>query len=289
MELQNNQYSQKDTKTNSISIGQRQTHEAVFMGLTKKAEKISIGLYLVTDLIDPNDPIRNRIREASMDLIKDTRAMTHAFAGDIYFMVARAISKSWEIVSLVDVASSVGFMSDMNGRILRGVLIEFIGALRDKQRREGFSQVEDLKLGESLASEISLTKDMFEVRELPDKGQFIKDKTSQNQNVPKKEPAVSSAKDFFKPKPVTSTFANVEPITFKKEESAPKKSERRDKIVEIVKEKGEIMIGDVTASFPMVSSKTIQRELTSLVEEGVLKKEGDKRWSKYSINTTSLL
>jgi hypothetical protein len=280
MEIKNSSENQKDTKTNSISIGQRQTHEAVFMGLTKKAEKISIGLYLVTDLIDPNDPIRNRIREGSMDLIKDTRAMTYAFSGDVYFMVARAISKSWEIVSLVDVASSVGFISDMNARILRGVLVEFIGALRDKQRREGFSNIEDLKIGESLASEISLTKELFEVKELTSKGQEIKDTNTSVKMSFKKEPVKTETPKNTEEK--TGNF--VEPIVIKNKEEGPKKSDRREKIIEIIKEKKEVMIGDVTASFPDVSSKTIQRELTSLVEEGVLNKEGEKRWSKYFIN-----
>ena len=32
-----------------------------------------------------------------------------------------------------------------------------------------------------------------------------------------------------------------------------------------------------------VSEKTVQRELFALVKEGVLKKEGEKRWSVYKL------
>jgi len=32
-----------------------------------------------------------------------------------------------------------------------------------------------------------------------------------------------------------------------------------------------------------ISEKTIQRELLDLVQRGVIKKEGERRWSRYSL------
>ena len=43
------------------------------------------------------------------------------------------------------------------------------------------------------------------------------------------------------------------------------------------------VIKEVSNIVPDVSEKTIQRELLNLVSEGVLKKTGEKRWSKYSL------
>lgn len=58
---------------------------------------------------------------------------------------------------------------------------------------------------------------------------------------------------------------------------------RRKKILEVVKSKGQVTIHEFIQSIQGCSSKTIQRELTSLVLSGTLKKTGERRWSKYSL------
>jgi predicted HTH transcriptional regulator len=56
---------------------------------------------------------------------------------------------------------------------------------------------------------------------------------------------------------------------------------RRDRILSIIKDKGEATIKDVSVLVTDFSEKTIQRELMSLIKEGVLIKEGERRWSRY--------
>ena len=58
---------------------------------------------------------------------------------------------------------------------------------------------------------------------------------------------------------------------------------RRKKILEIVRSRGAVTINEFIESIKGISSKTIQRELTSLVLSGTLKKTGERRWSKYSL------
>jgi hypothetical protein len=58
---------------------------------------------------------------------------------------------------------------------------------------------------------------------------------------------------------------------------------RRKRILEIVKSRGAVTINEFIDSIKGCSSKTIQRELTSLVLSGTLKKTGERRWSKYSL------
>jgi hypothetical protein len=64
---------------------------------------------------------------------------------------------------------------------------------------------------------------------------------------------------------------------------AVKKNSRQSIIISLLKRKKEIMIKDVSPLIAGVSEKTIQRELLSMVHSGVLKKEGEKRWSRYSL------
>ena len=42
-------------------------------------------------------------------------------------------------------------------------------------------------------------------------------------------------------------------------------------------------VKDVLGVVAGVSEKTIQRELLALVDEGILKKEGERRWTLYSL------
>jgi DNA-binding transcriptional ArsR family regulator len=58
---------------------------------------------------------------------------------------------------------------------------------------------------------------------------------------------------------------------------------RRERILSIIKDKGEATIKDVSVLMTDFSEKTIQRELMSLIKDGVLIKEGERRWSRYRV------
>jgi predicted HTH transcriptional regulator len=58
-------------------------------------------------------------------------------------------------------------------------------------------------------------------------------------------------------------------------------SDRKRTILNLVDSKGKISIKDATSMIPGVSEKTIQRELLAMVKEGLLLKEGERRWSTY--------
>ena len=62
-----------------------------------------------------------------------------------------------------------------------------------------------------------------------------------------------------------------------------KKNSRQNIIIAILKRKKEIMIKDVSPLIGGCSEKTIQRELLEMVEKGVVRKEGERRWSRYSL------
>lgn len=63
----------------------------------------------------------------------------------------------------------------------------------------------------------------------------------------------------------------------------PIKNDRQLTIINTIKEKGELSIKDLTDVIKGCSEKTIQRELISLVTDGVLYKTGERRWSRYSL------
>ena len=58
---------------------------------------------------------------------------------------------------------------------------------------------------------------------------------------------------------------------------------RRERIKTIVEAKGEASIKDISEIITDVSEKTIQRELQAMIEDNLIKRHGERRWSKYSL------
>lgn len=58
---------------------------------------------------------------------------------------------------------------------------------------------------------------------------------------------------------------------------------RRDKIISVLESKGQSSIKDISTVIRDISEKTVQRELQAMVEEGILRKSGQRRWSTYTL------
>ena len=65
--------------------------------------------------------------------------------------------------------------------------------------------------------------------------------------------------------------------------STNKKTNRQEQIIGLLKEKSGLTIKDFSSLIKDCSEKTIQRELIDLIRTGVVIKEGERRWSKYSL------
>lgn len=60
-------------------------------------------------------------------------------------------------------------------------------------------------------------------------------------------------------------------------------TDRRERIKTILEAKGEATIKDISEIITDCSEKTIQRELNSMIEDNIVKRQGERRWSKYSM------
>jgi len=81
------------------------------------------------------------------------------------------------------------------------------------------------------------------------------------------------------------------PSAFKKApaksvQTTPKASvspDRRTRIQTIIEAKGEATIKDISEIITDCSEKTVQRELNAMIEDNIVQRHGERRWSKYSI------
>ncbi len=60
-------------------------------------------------------------------------------------------------------------------------------------------------------------------------------------------------------------------------------TDRAERIKTVLEAKPQATIKDISEIITDVSEKTIQRELNSLIEKGQVHREGERRWSKYSV------
>lgn len=60
-------------------------------------------------------------------------------------------------------------------------------------------------------------------------------------------------------------------------------TDRAERIKTVLEAKPQATIKDISEVITDVSEKTIQRELNSLIEKGQVLREGERRWSKYSV------
>ena len=61
------------------------------------------------------------------------------------------------------------------------------------------------------------------------------------------------------------------------------KDQRKEAILSVLRTKGPSYIKDISVVIRDVSEKTIQRELQSLVLQGIVEKKGEKRWTTYTV------
>lgn len=59
--------------------------------------------------------------------------------------------------------------------------------------------------------------------------------------------------------------------------------DRREAVLSVIRNKGVASIKDISTLIRGVSEKTIQRELLALIASGVVTKQGERRWSTYSL------
>lgn len=231
----------------------------------KKIERLSSALYLLTNLWNDLEPLKWSIRQKNLDLISEASRYHYEHLLSRSEVTNKLLGRVGEIISLLEIAFSAGLLSDMNLRVLREEYLYLTRILREKENtfitlpkdffsdatlgdREVFPQA--LSLPHTMGAEDISKGHKGHIKDISTKMSFTK-----KQTVPKSRPSTSHNEN----------------------------NDRREAIIKLVKNMGEITIKDAVLVIKNCSEKTIQRELISMTESGVLKKTGERRWSRYSL------
>lgn len=214
--------------------------------IVKKSERLASALYVVTGFIQPNEPMRKRLRTGALDIIGLSARPSGMSLEGIEKFKALCV----EMGALLTTARGAGLLSQMNAGLLSeeyALLGSFVSE-NSQTLREG-----KVLAFESLPAPLSA----------PTESIAIKGHTKASQE---KKKVVK--------RQTVATNGNGQ-------------SDRKRTILNLVEAKGKISIKDAASMIPGVSEKTIQRELLTMVKEGLLLKEGERRWSTYKKATNS--
>ena len=232
-----------------------------------KTNKLITALYMVTDIMDKEEPLRLKLRTLGIEILSDTSVSKTPFD----------FTKINQVLSFLDIASAMNFISEMNCNILKK---EFI------QLKESIQEYADTKPtwltelffdpkpighakntnGHQVRTRIGVQKGSTLMKALSDKTFNLSDRNNKTR---------SSVFNFV------SRAQNFDIL----------KKERRNNIINVIKNNGgnvaikdiRIKINNGTTGTFTCGEKTLQRELLSMTKDGVLNKTGEKRWSKYSL------
>lgn len=232
-----------------------------------KANKLITALYMVTDIIDKDEPIRHKLRTLGTEIISD-----------IHSIPTKANAKIAEIMSFLNIALAMNFISEMNCSILHKEFFELKGSIQKHTDKKPAWLTEFLTESKSIGHIENSNGHQIRTRIGVQKGSTL---LNAIKRVSDSVPASYHSVGFHSESLKTSRTQDFDLL----------KKQRREDIIAIIKNNGgnatikdirEKINGNSNGSLAC-SEKTLQRELVSMTKDGVLNKTGEKRWSKYFI------
>lgn len=230
------------------------TNDSFIEFFVKKAEKISGAIYILTSFIPQQEPIRIKIQKNVLKMLSNAFLIKKAGkTGDnlskhTFVLTTQVIP---ETISLLTIAHASGYITEMNSSIIVGELRALSSLVSEKfdTQKALFVSRDDLFVSRGLSEDSVKGQNQYKRHflDIPSKGQIRRAPKTDGQR----------------------TIA--------------KRNERRDTILALLGERDNIRARDVSVKLPHYSEKTIQRELSRMVEEGLLLRDGDRRWSRYSL------
>lgn len=238
--------------------------EEYLLYVFKKTEKITAALYLVSGLLKDDEPMKWQLRDQGMEMMSASFMASSNIPGDKSSVIQSLFASAFETISILNVARISNLISEMNHALLVREIDHVVSVLKDRLAESAENA------GYVLSEHFFQTPDMYSTgfRSVSKSAVEGSARGSQGQD------SGFMIHDSRKTKGIEGHSTVQE-----------KKSNRQEAIINVLKTKSNVTIKDLSKVIKDCSEKTIQRELIELVDKGVVKKEGERRWSRYSLNS----
>ncbi len=227
------------------------------------ARKLVTAIYLLTGLFEDREPLKWSLRTKVLETMSHTGVFSRSVSPDaISGDESDVLEDIASVRSLLDVGVLSGLVSPMNHEVLTRELLVF--------QENASKHVHSVKGNQTLFTESLFSGFVWKTAQ--DTRQFSKGHSKKTTITHKGQKG-----HINRSAQINGIEENLKDI----HEGAT--YERKDKIVRLIKEKGNVMIKDISANFPNFSEKTIQRDLLNLVSQGKIQRSGERRWTVYSV------
>lgn len=229
--------------------------------LYKKAERLAKAIHLISPAFAESPALKDRIERIAVGLV-DASVLPPIASRDALSRELLALS------SILSIARTGGMLSTMNADLIvreaHLLLSEIVGYEEPRLMLDEIPSLASL----AKASAVGESRERSGLRSV---ARVTYD------------PALDmsdAAEDKGQSKGHIKDTSNVGASTAEKRSN---NGERRESILAVLRTKGPSYIKDISMIVRDVSEKTIQRELSTLVVEGVVNRKGDRRWTTYEI------
>lgn len=240
-----------------------------------KTSKLITALYMVTDIIDKGEPIRNKLRHLGAEIISD-----------IHCLPSEACNKIAETMSFLNIASAMNLVSEMNCSILKKEFLELNRCIKE------YTQTKPTWLEEFFLHQTDEEKTVHPSFIATESIGQRSNGHHQSSRTQSSRTRIGVQKGSTLMQALSDKVSSLSSISQGFNNFDLLKKQRREDIVRILKtDNNGLTITDIkikaqglpvpASSLTSCSEKTLQRELVSMVRDGVLNKTGEKRWSRY--------
>ncbi len=291
----NNSSAYKDKRKDVVSHpGIKENNFNSFVN--KKTKKLTTAVYMVTSFLSDNEPLKWEIRKCSVSLFSGISNVRNKSVSEVDNVFTEYLVVVDEIMSLLEIATVSKIVSEMNYSILKkeySILKNIISSEEYMEEKAGkfiFSDGffdKDNVLPQSHKKDLISHSNINIYKKDISNSELLEENKQENLTEASKAHLLDKGQNNAKRQQLQTRHIKDRDMSDRKNEGQNKikTNKRRDVVLRLFKNKKgkEFTIKDISYEVSDCSEKTIQRELVSLVAEGMLKKYGERRWSRYSL------
>ncbi len=230
--------------------------DKAYVQIYKRFERISAVLYILTNRIPQQEVLRNEIRSLTLRSVSLTACLGDGFRDGKNLSLIDLERTCIELTTAVRLLSAGKFASRAN--------VELVVRAIEEALSLAFGLQDSV-----LAEDVVITRDDL----IPE--QVLARRALGGVAVARTSPSSEQKR---------ATIPPLEPASRALGTSvASSGSSREAVILGVLRKYGPLGIKDVAVHMPDCGEKTVQRALAALVSAGSVRKEGEKRWSKYHV------
>ncbi len=241
------------------------TRSLVVHEVQDKALRVTEALYRTTNLFSDTEPLKWSLRESAVKILNAVSGFDHNATYEQSRELEQLESLLKGLFLKFDLAASGTFIARRNFDVLRQEYLSLRDDIAKNKNGESCFYLEGFPIKPNQKTLSDKSEDNGQSLEISKNGPLQGEaKSAEHAKVVQRERSVENERGGGA--------------------GAVGAPERQKTLLGFIKSKGPSSVGDLARLLgASISEKTVQRELTKMAENGLLKREGEKRWRRYSV------